>query len=183
MEFHLQWPRIIQLNSTGRSNRMQKLQEEQGELAGAIQDGRRREIMSESIDVWLMLLSIYADHDPGAPGFGSTVASHFDIAITNYEKHGAAVGDNVVSRYLELSACIGRVAEVNQKIDGVASSSYKLKENETPGNLERLRLALVFSAIQHILHILTFIEISVADIQAEYDRKMDKWERVSASGN
>lgn len=126
------------------------------------------------------LFRVYDQVGIGHPvaGFGNAA-----IAIANHEKRGAAVGDNVVSRYLELAACIGRVAEVNQKIDGVASSSYKLKEDETPGNLERLRLALVFSAMQHVLHILAFTEISVADIQAEYDRKMDKWERVSASGN
>ena len=177
MQFEIQWQRIIALNATGKENRMQKLQEEQGELAGALNCGRRQAIMSEGIDVLLMLLSIYGDHhkeDTDIARLGELASSIIKAFNKCSDSHYS-----IVRQYLIVAEQIGVIAELNQKIDGVASSTYKLDSADTTDLLENQRTSVLAQAMNSVIGLIASTEFSQDEIQAEYNMKMDKWENVS----
>lgn len=178
MQFEIQWQRIIALNATGKENRMQKLQEEQGELAGALLMSHRQPLMSECVDVLLMLLSIYGDHAPNDPAIADNVGESLTRAIRNFSEM-QNIPFSVAETHLVLCQRIGKLAELNQKIDGVASSSYKLAEGTSIDQLEAVRLRELMWAMNLTCALIASTEFSQVCVQAEYNTKMDKWERVS----
>lgn len=178
--FVANFKRVVELNALGgHSNRMQKLQEEQGELAKAITDGNADDVTSEAVDVLLMLLSIFEDAVPGQ-------AEHMDVwcdtffGLAQGQREAIGFDEAIITRhYMRLCALIGQVAEANQRLDGIASSGYKNDGGFDPITTAAYRREDLQRAMCNVFDILARTGKSEADIQTVYDEKMNKWERVS----
>ncbi len=103
--------------------RLTKLSEEQGELAEAILKNQTLETIEESIDVFLVALSIYMD-------LGGLVSEAEYIINETLEKQTYEY-DDIFHNHVYLSVLIGRLSESIQKNLGVATSIYKGKVTQT----------------------------------------------------
>lgn len=97
--------------------RITKLTEEMGELSGAILEGSLKDIIEESIDTLMIIVSIYID-------LGGELNSLEDIcyeSFLNSNKHT----NNLAIMYLEYSKQVGLMAESLQKYSQTPTSTYK----------------------------------------------------------
>ena len=177
--FTVNFARVKQLNELGgKDNRMQKLQEEQGELAQAILDCNPDDVVAEGVDVLLMLLSILADVAPTVSHVDQWADAGMEMA---YMVHPSIQynSEPIQTHYLRTCSLIGRVAEANQRLDGIASSNYKNDGGFDAYTTAAYRTEDLQRAMCNIFDIFMYTGVHIDEIQKVYNEKMDKWERVS----
>lgn len=172
----VQFATVVKLNQLGTPgiSRMVKLQEEQGELAGAIDEvASIAETVSEAVDVLLMLLSIYADFRPDA---SDSEVAHLVSAAQPADTSVPRCDWDVEELYIKLCVQLGKLAESYQIHVGVKSSTYKQLGETTPVSILPVAVNLVMRlAVKMLVH----NGQPLSQLQTTYNDKMSKWERVS----
>lgn len=212
MEFPITFPfnpnfaKVRELNALGgQDNRMRKLQEEVGELGGAllavsdaacpdvqhvsqqyISSTDRNNIASEAIDVLLMALSIIAD-EPIEESQIDHMNWQVGAALHTSQVAWADIlkGSNRLMvawhrqrHYNRIGQLCGQIAEADQLLDGTDSSQYKAKGQFDRITTAKNRMEDLNRLVYNAIDMMISTELSVHSLQNLYDQKMAKWEKV-----
>lgn len=180
-DFKLRYDKVVELNKLGTpgSARMIKLQEEQGELADALDLGSDlNEMVAETVDVLLMLLSINADvaESPRLSASAFDIWANAVFRATQSQMASPNLNFSPLELYIKLCRDIGLLAESYQIHAEVKSSQYKADK-------QIVLFSSLSLAIDHTLQIaavlITHNQLDPQLFQILYDQKMVKWEGVS----
>lgn len=185
---NIQWDRVLKLNAIGKDNRLRKLQEEQGELAGALlaikrdgaEPGNMRHLAEEGVDVLLMALSIIGDVTDQNPTI--IVDQLFSTSSLVGERLKQSEDDRLdvaTSLVLRVSELAGRLAEAEQRLSGEPSSAYKNDGGFDLITTTMLRVEDLLRLIVVSIDVMFCALPELIDLQTIFDMKMDKWERVT----
>lgn len=122
------------------SQRMNKLSEEQGELAEAILEHSSEHTLEEGIDTLLVAFSIYLD----LKGSFSSAETLMTKAVEDGSCQQSS-GEDMLRQYALLSQHIGKLAELVQKFNSVPTSLYKGKTTKED-LIEQVKMIMSISA-------------------------------------